>query len=207
MVSILRKQRDEERKNKTAKALLDAAIEVFNEKGYHATLISDIVARVGMGQGTFYRHFSCKRELIDTVMSNFGNMLLGEFDFMTSHLPSNADEYRQASRDAVLAMANLMQENRQLVLVLLREAPTVDREFEQRLQNLLDQFAGLAAFYLDHAIGKGFARRCDTAIVSQSLVGMALRHITLWLQDENASVDLKALTSELVDFAFFGFGA
>ncbi|MDP8255785.1 MAG: TetR/AcrR family transcriptional regulator [Candidatus Alcyoniella australis] len=206
MVSPLRQQRDYDRKENTRQDLLNAAIDVFYDKGYHRSLISDIVARAGVGQGTFYRHFKSKRDLIDAIMDRFGQMLLSQFEFMTVNLPSNADEYRDASMNAVMAMAVLAEKNRKLAL-LLREAPTVDREFEQRTNDLYDQLAGLAAFYLDHAVSQGFARPCNTAIVSQAIVGMGLRHMTMWLNDEHNAVDIHKLITELVDFAFLGFGA
>jgi AcrR family transcriptional regulator len=207
VVSSLRKQRDFDRKESTSQELLNAAVDVFCDKGYHRTLISDIVARAGVGQGTFYRHFKSKRDLIETIMDQFGASLLGQFEFMSTNLPSNVDEYRQASKEALLSMAFLVEKNRKLALLLLREAPTVDREFEQRINDLYDQFASLAAFYLEYAVTQGFARRCNTKIVAQALVGMGLRHMTLWLNDGDDTVDIHELITELVDFAFLGFGA
>jgi len=206
MVSALRKKRDLDRKESTRQDLLNAAIEVFGDKGYHRSHISDIVAQAGVGQGTFYRHFKSKRDLIDTVMDQFSLMLLGQFEFMTTNLPSSAAEYREASRNAVLAMAGLVEKNRKLAL-LLREAPTVDREFEQRTNELYDRLASLAAFYLEHAIAQGFALTCNAAVVSQAIVGMGLRHMTLWLQNGHNAADMHKLITELVDFAFLGFGA
>lgn len=208
MISDLRRTRDLDRKEKTCQELIRAAIELFAEKGYHASLISDIVTRAGVGQGTFYRHFETKRDLFDAVMTRFGQMLLDEFEPMTANLPRDVEDYRKASREAVLAMASLLQKNRTLVLVLLREGPTVDRDFEQQLDGLFDQFAQLAAFYLDHAIRQGFARPCDTGVVSQALVGMAQRHVSLWLRADSPVIDeMEHLVSELIDFAFSGFGA
>lgn len=207
MVSLLRKTRDLDRKESTRQDLLNAAIDVFCDKGYHCSLISDIVAQANVGQGTFYRHFQSKRDLIDTIMDQFGRLLLDQFEFMTINLPTNAGEYRMASRDAISAMAILVEKNRKLVLLLLREAPTVDRDFEQRINNLYHQFAHLAAFYLDYAVDRGFARQCNTTIIAQAIVGMGLRHITLWLNDEKNTVDMQELITELVDFAFLGLGA
>jgi len=207
MVSSLRKKRDFDRREVTRQDLLNAAIDVFSRKGYHRTLISDIVAEAGVGQGTFYRHFKSKRDLIDTIMDQFGQMLLGQFESMTINLPSNVEEYREASKNAVLAMATLVELNRKLALLLLREAPTVDRDFEQRTNSLFDQFAGLAAFYLDYAVTQGFARKCNTAIVGQAIVGMGIHHMTRWLHDDENTTDISEVISELVDFAFFGFGA
>lgn len=206
MVSPLRKQRDIDRKESTREDLLNAAVDLFYEKGYHNALIADIVNKAGVGQGTFYRYFQNKRDLIDNVMDQFGQMLLGQFQFMTDHLPSNVDEYRAASRNALFATATLVEQNNKLTLLLLREGSTVDREFEQRINDLYDGFATLAAFYLDDAIANGFARPCNTKIVAQALVGIGLRHTTLWLNGEYSTRDINELVDELVDFAFLGFG-
>lgn len=207
MVSPLRKQRDFDRKENTRQELINAAINVFCDKGYHRSLVSDIVAQAGVGQGTFYRHFKSKRDIIESIIDQFGQLLLSQFESMTVNLPSNAEEYREASRKAVLAMAALVQQNRKLALLLLREAPTVDRDFELRINRLYDQFARLAAFYLNYAVSQGFARRCNTTIVSQAIVGMGIYHITLWLNEEPNDTDIDELTTELVDLAFKGFGA
>jgi AcrR family transcriptional regulator len=207
LVSPLRKKRDFDRKESTRQDLLNAAIDVFCDKGYHCSLVSDIVAQAGVGQGTFYRHFESKRDLIDSIMDQFGRMLLGQFEFMTANLPANAAEYRKASREAVLAMAALVQKNRKLALLLLREAPTVDRDFALRINGLYDQFTRLAAFYLNHAVSQGFARRCNTTVVAQAIVGMGLHHITMWLNDERNTMAIDELITELVDLAFLGLGA
>lgn len=42
--------------------LLDAARALFVERGYHATRPQDITKQAGLGHGTFYLHFSDKRD-------------------------------------------------------------------------------------------------------------------------------------------------
>ena len=76
------------RKEKSRKILLDAAVKVFARQGYHDTLVSDIVAEAGVGQGTFYRYFKDKREILDTVFEQFVEGLLGQFAEMSAH-PEN----------------------------------------------------------------------------------------------------------------------
>jgi AcrR family transcriptional regulator len=58
-----------ERSNKADRRseLLKVAREIFAEKGYEATTISEIVARAGVAQGTFYWHFPSKTSLIVTL--------------------------------------------------------------------------------------------------------------------------------------------
>ncbi|WP_019535902.1 TetR/AcrR family transcriptional regulator [Paenibacillus ginsengihumi] len=44
--------------------ILNAAMELFNSKGYEQTSVSDIVRKVGVAQGTFYYYFQSKEEII-----------------------------------------------------------------------------------------------------------------------------------------------
>ena len=207
MPSPLRKQRDLERKERTRAQLLDAGAEVFVAKGYHRTLISDIVAQAGVGQGTFYRFFDGKRELFMTLLDGFFRDLFAEFQPMSAHLPTNLAEYRQASMAAVRRVAHKLDENRDRALMFLRETPSIDSEADQRLARLYDQFAQLAQFYLDHAIAHGFARPCNSAIVAQALVGIGSRMMQNWFDRRSGDFTLEQLSREVVDFAFLGFGA
>ena len=52
-----------ERQAQTRGALLDAAIELFIERGTDATSIEDVVGRAGFTRGAFYSNFSSKDEL------------------------------------------------------------------------------------------------------------------------------------------------
>lgn len=52
--------------------ILNAAAQVFSEKGYFKTRISDIAARANMGHGTVYRFFPSKRALATEVIGARG---------------------------------------------------------------------------------------------------------------------------------------
>jgi AcrR family transcriptional regulator len=56
-----RRQRADAERNR--RALIDAAVEVFGERGLDAT-VSEVAARAGVGQGTAFRHFPSKEHLI-----------------------------------------------------------------------------------------------------------------------------------------------
>jgi AcrR family transcriptional regulator len=48
--------------------LLNAAVELFSKKSYQQTVVSDIVKRVGVSQGTFYYYFMSKEEIADELI-------------------------------------------------------------------------------------------------------------------------------------------
>ncbi len=206
MPSEMRLKIDNERKERTRRSLLDAAVSVFERKGYHHTLISDIVAESGVGQGTFYRYFTDKRQIFEALLEEFFDKLLGEFSEMSARPPTNVREYRDASVNALERMAATVECNQKIARLFLREAPSVDRRFEDDLEKLYVEFARLAKHYLDHAIRSGFARPCNTDLVSQALIGIGLRLSESWLTGRITNVSVKDLIEEIVDFAFNGFG-
>jgi len=206
VVSELRRERDRERKSRTQNMLIDAAVRVFVNKGYHNTLISDVVTEAGVGQGTFYRYFVGKREVFEAIFDRFAVELLGQFSEMSAELPADLNQYRDASLNAVKRLARLLEENKEMTVLFLREANAVDGEFRDKLAGFYTSFAQLAQFFLEHAIANGFARPCRADVVAQSLVGIALQMITAWWHGSFADLTPEELGEEIVNFAFYGFG-
>jgi AcrR family transcriptional regulator len=207
MPTELRRQKDAERKERTRTRLLDAAASVFASRGFHSTLVSDIVAEAGTGQGTFYRHFSNKREIFEALFDRLFAGVLAEFTPMSTSMPSCLTEYRDASVALLRRLAGIVERNRDLVLLFLRQASAVDRDFEMKVSDHYDRLGELARFYLDHAVKQGFARQCRSDLVAQSLLGMGLRMLALWLDERIQVESVDVLIEELVDFAFLGFGS
>lgn len=48
--------------------ILDAAGELFAQKGFDKTTISDIIEKVGVARGTVYYHFRSKEEVMDALI-------------------------------------------------------------------------------------------------------------------------------------------
>lgn len=49
--------------------ILEAAIEMFAEKGYAATSTSEIAKRAGVTEGTIFRHYKTKKELLLAIVT------------------------------------------------------------------------------------------------------------------------------------------
>ena len=52
---------------KTRKIIVNAAITLMNESGFHETTMNEIAKRAKIGPGTLYRHFPTRDELLATV--------------------------------------------------------------------------------------------------------------------------------------------
>ncbi|QIS13096.1 TetR/AcrR family transcriptional regulator [Nocardia arthritidis] len=52
------------KKDRTRRALLEAAVELFETRGYEATTVADIAAAAEVGTRTFFNYFASKEELL-----------------------------------------------------------------------------------------------------------------------------------------------
>jgi len=56
--------RREQNKQRTRRALVQAAGQLFDERGFDATTVRDIAAAAGVGERTFFRYFPSKESLV-----------------------------------------------------------------------------------------------------------------------------------------------
>ena len=61
-----------DRKSATRRALLEAALTVFGEKGYHGAAVDDIVDKAGRSKGAAYFHFPSKEAIFRALIRELG---------------------------------------------------------------------------------------------------------------------------------------
>ena len=80
--------------------LLDAALDLFVEKGFAATRAEEVAARAGVSKGTLFLYFQSKEELFKAVVKE---CLTGRFEVWSDHINdfegSTADMLRFAMTD------------------------------------------------------------------------------------------------------------
>lgn len=62
------------------KELMDAAEELFLEKGYENVEVSSIVKKVGVAQGTFYYYFKSKEAVLDAIIDEYVSILIEDME-------------------------------------------------------------------------------------------------------------------------------
>ncbi|MFN3287636.1 MAG: TetR/AcrR family transcriptional regulator, partial [Sphingomonadaceae bacterium] len=63
------------RGRRTREALLEAALQEFGQKGFHATGITDITRRAGVALGSFYTWFDSKEAIYRAVIAHLTQAL------------------------------------------------------------------------------------------------------------------------------------
>jgi AcrR family transcriptional regulator len=123
---------DKKKTDKQAK-ILEAAIEIFSEKGYAATSTSEIAQKAGVAEGTIFRHYKTKKDLLLSIAGPIATKLVAPFlmrDFAKLlDLPYNqVDEFfRAIARDRVI----FARKNVKLIKILFHEVPFQPELMEQ----------------------------------------------------------------------------
>ncbi len=74
-----REQFDDIRKQKK-QLIMDTALELFAENGFHATSISQIAAKAKISKGLTYNYFGSKNEILDEIMTQGFNEIYDNLD-------------------------------------------------------------------------------------------------------------------------------
>src|SRR3546814_17606241 len=64
--------------------LLEVALEVFGERGFHTTSMNDVAVAAGVTKPVLYQHFRSKRDLYREVLNDVGALLLVEITKATA---------------------------------------------------------------------------------------------------------------------------
>lgn len=134
LVDLLRlAEGDDKKKTEKQVKILEAAVEIFAEKGYAATSTSEIAQKAGVAEGTIFKHYKTKKDLLlsiagPVVAKVFAPFLMRDFaKLLDIPYPKAEDFFRAVVRDR-LAFAR---KNKQLIKILVHEVPFQPELLEQ----------------------------------------------------------------------------
>lgn len=125
---------DEDEQKKTEKQLkiVQAAIEIFSEKGYSATSTSEIAQKAGVAEGTIFRHYKTKKDLLLSIVGPITTKLVAPFlirDF-AKLLDLPYERYEDFLRTIARDRLKFARNNMKLLKIFIHEVP-----FHPELQN------------------------------------------------------------------------
>ncbi|BBZ24532.1 TetR/AcrR family transcriptional regulator [Mycolicibacter hiberniae] len=161
----------ERRLERTRSLLLDAAEEVFAEKGFTTATLDDIAQAAGYTKGAIYKHFAAKDELFLAVserywqryFENFAEVMANATEVGVRELDDIAERWQRLSRDRGAEHAALGYE---FTLYLLRNPEARARVAAKRAE-VVEQ---LADFIVEGVERLGGALRIPALTLAQVLV-------------------------------------
>lgn len=183
---------------KTRRKILNAALDLFVEKGYERTTFEDVAGRIGLSKGAVYWHFSSKPDLLSELVANMAALHAEELGRMLSE-PASLSELRDHFvRRAELVVSKTR--NRKVFKMMTRLDWSAARfaPVKQRLQQLENGVFSVIDRTLRRVLATGGIR----ADVDVSLVTTILG--TLWLGLVKAQTD-RCLAGDLKQAVTIGF--
>ena len=174
----------ERRKARTRREIIDAAFTCFAEQGYHATGIADIATRLGIGHGTFYRYFENKRDIVEHVITDLIERIVGALGAENApEAVTTLEEYRAQTERIGTALAEIFGEDPRVPLLLL-SAAGIDDVMREKMLDLFAACTPLTAGYLEHGVQVGYLRAdLDIEPTAQAINGMILGSVLAALHD------------------------
>ncbi len=184
--------------------LLEAATSIFAHKGYHATRVSDIVKEVGVAQGTFYLYFANKEaiftELVHIFFARLLQDTLGAYQPASTH---DAEEITRIIRSIWRVLLRRFQQERPMVLIILREAGAVGPAFAAEIQTMYEQVISGLTFYAQQWMMVGQIRSLNVQLVGWVVLGIAER-AAYFVASSQEALDLDQLADELTQLELHG---
>lgn len=135
------------------KKIIAAAIESFAEKGYAATSTSEIAKKAGVAEGTIFRHYKTKKELLLSIVAPMMAKLIAPFVIKDLNKVLNQDYER--FEDFVRAMienrTKFLINNMQLFRILIQEIPfqpELKEQFKEHIaKKIFERFQKIIEHY------------------------------------------------------------
>lgn len=131
---------DDEEQKMTDKQLkiVQAASEVFAQKGYAASSTSEIALRAGVAEGTIFRHYKTKKDLLLSIVAPVMAKLVAPFvlrDFYKV-LDSSFDSFDQLLRAIIENRIEFLERHMQVFKIFIQEIP-FHPDLQEQFQKLI----------------------------------------------------------------------
>ena len=151
----------------TREKILKAALKLFSERGYNGATTSEIAKEAGVAEGTIFRYFPTKKDLLLSVANP---VVVGSL----KSIIADCKEYSpQDFLEAVIHnRLEIISNNIDLVKVLVTESQFHPELKDKFIEEIIYPAAGLMQVYFQEQGQKGILRDIDTEISVRVLVGM-----------------------------------
>jgi TetR/AcrR family fatty acid metabolism transcriptional regulator len=118
--------------------ILEAAVKVFADKGFHASRVGDIAEEAGIAYGLVYHYFESKEDLLETIFrTTWTEMLARVHEVEEAKIPA-----AEAVRQVTALILRTWRRDPDLVRVLVREV-TRNQHVQQEVEEITSAMEAL----------------------------------------------------------------
>jgi AcrR family transcriptional regulator len=183
------------------KQILDAATQVFAEKGFHRATIKDIARVAGIADGTIYTYFTSKTEVLLEILNRLNESAEREQQLM----PESGQDMRSFFTSYLRQRMSLLWPNAEVFQAVLPEMLVNEELHDLYYQQVLVPTFTVAEHYFQAQRGAGQVRSIDVSLTVRAIAGLLLGLLTLQLLgDEVITQRWEELPEVLTSLLFDG---
>ncbi|MEK5449446.1 TetR/AcrR family transcriptional regulator [Paenibacillus sp. FSL R7-0331] len=190
-------------------SILEAAIEIFSDKGFSAASTSEIAQKAGVAEGTIFRYYKTKKDLLLSIVGPAMSRMIAPFVMRNFKgvLDMPFESYEAFLRAFIVNRLDFARKNFKIIRILVQEIPFQPALREQFAENVLGQVLERVTSITEHFKAKGEVMDAPTPAIIRftisSVIGYLLARLLLmpekdWDDEEEISL--------LISFMLHGIG-
>lgn len=184
--------------------ILDAATQVFADRGFHAATIKDIAQQAGVADGTIYLYFKTKADLFVGILDRLNETERRAVD-LSAAVPTEAD-FREFFATYMRKRLSLLEENLRTFQAVIPEL-LQNRELRERyLTEILEPSFRIAVPLIGKRLQPALKRKVSVELAVRTIPSMVLGMLILrMLGDPTVEKSWAELPDLLTTMLFDGF--
>lgn len=163
----------------TRDEILEAAAQIFSQKGFHAASMQDIAQAVHLQKASLYHHVNSKQEILLAILDRALDLLIAQMEAVLSE-PAPPDV--KLSR-AIETYLQAMLDHRDIAAVLLLEHRSLEPGYQSRHIPHRDRFEALWRDLIQEGMETGVFCCVDATLAVRALLGVMNWTITWYRPD------------------------
>lgn len=155
-------------------SMLEAAVTLFGQKGYHGTTVRDIAAESGMLSGSLYAHIQGKEDLLFQVVERAAERFMAAVEPIAFGPGPASDKLKRA----MAAHIGVVADSRDAATVFLQEWKALSPERRAAIGARRDRYEALYAHIIREGVATGEFRPLD-----ERFARLAVLSVLNWLDE------------------------
>ncbi|MBT2654949.1 TetR/AcrR family transcriptional regulator [Bacillus sp. ISL-18] len=200
---------DEEKLTEKQRKILLSAIESFSEKGYASTSTSEIAKKAGVAEGTIFRHYKTKKDLLMAIVVPImakvvGPYIVNDFDKVLNQQYDRVEDFLKAT---IENRRDVLKKLLPVVKIMLQEIPFHPELREQFIELIVKNLFGRVSNIIEGYQQKGQIIEMPAVSVARLVITSVMGYLfSRYILFPDAPWDDELETERTVQFIMHGLG-
>ena len=176
--------------NKTKRKIFETSMKLFAEKGYEATSVEEITAKVGVAKGTLYYHFTSKEEIFNFLIEEGMKLLKNSIEIKIS----KSNNYIEKLKAIILIQIKVMAKYEDLMVIVLSQI-WGNEPRNILCKNYVIEYIEMLQKIIQEAIDAGEIIRADASIMASEIFALTCSTL-IYTRKEKKEIDVARLYKE-----------